>query len=70
MVTKFYEADRKMALYKLKKLEAGEFLVVSMVDANHMRVACSYHHTNHDKEFLTRKFSYGKHNYLEIRRVG
>lgn len=70
MVTKFYEPDRKLALHKLKKLAAGEFLVVSMVDANHMRVACTYNRTHYDKEFLTRKFSYGKHHYLEIRRVG
>lgn len=69
MVSKFYEPDRKLALYKLKKLAVGEYLVVHMVDANNLRVACSYQKTHFDKAFITNRFEYNKRAYLEIKRV-
>jgi hypothetical protein len=69
MVSKFFEPDRKLALYKLKKMAVGEYLVVHMVDANNLRVACSYQRTNFDKAFITNRFEYNKRAYLEIKRV-
>lgn len=69
MVSKFFEPDRKLALYKLKKMSVGEYLVVHMVDANHLRVACSYQKTHYDKAFITNRFEYDKRAYLEIKRV-
>lgn len=69
MVSKFYEPDRKLALYKLKKLSVGEYLVVAMLDANNLRVACNYNQTYHNKKFITNRFEYDKRAYLEIRRV-
>jgi hypothetical protein len=69
MVSKFYEPDRKLALYKLKKLNVGDYLVVAMLDANNLRVACNYNQTYHDKKFITNRFEYDKRAYLEIRRV-
>lgn len=69
LVKKFYEPDRKMALYKLKAMKASEMLVVGFEDANHLRVACNYQHNHHDKGFYTRSFTYGKRKYLEIKRV-
>lgn len=69
MVSKFYEPDRKLALYKLKKLNVGEYLVVHMVDSNHLRVACSYQKTHFDKVFITNRFEYDKRAYIEIKRV-
>lgn len=69
LVSKFYEPDRKMALFKLKTLSVGEVLVVSMLDANNLRVACNYHQNRFDKKFYTAKFEYNKRGYLEIKRV-
>ncbi len=69
LVKKFYEPDRKMALYKLKAMNASEVLVVGFEDANHLRVACNYQQNHHDKGFYTRSFMYGKRKYLEIKRV-
>ncbi len=69
MVSKFFEPDRKMALYKLKLMDVGDYLVVHMVDANNLRVACSYQRTHFDKGFITNRFEYDKRAYLEIKRV-
>ena len=69
MVSKFFEPDRKLALYKLKKLNVGDYLVVAMLDANNLRVACNYNQTYHGKKFITNRFEYDKRAYLEIRRV-
>lgn len=69
LVNKFYEPERKMALYKLKRMSVGDVLVVSMMDANNLRVACNYNQTYHNKRFYTAKFDYNKRSYIEIKRV-
>lgn len=69
LVGKFYEPERKMALFKLKRMNVGDVLVVSMMDANNLRVACNYNQTYHGKKFYTAKFDYDKRSYIEIKRV-
>lgn len=69
LVSKFYEPERKMALYKLKRMDVGDVLVVGMLDANNLRVACNYNQTYHGKKFYTAKFDYNKRSYIEIKRV-
>jgi hypothetical protein len=69
LVGKFYEPERKMALFKLKAMNVGDVLVVSMLDANNLRVACNYHQNYHDKKFYTARFEYNKRAYIEIKRV-